>query len=117
MLKMLADPLQMHHVLNEQLKSFWSPEHWTSHLRSRDNHSTFDEDEADFADFTFADPEGQWTRILIQQGAEEARGWLAKPPTYHIEVKATLGPWNFPFSMSHSQVELSHSQVELVCAQ
>lgn len=64
--------------------------------------------ERDFADFTYFDSKGALTRLLLDSGLKIAQGWLVnfdKPPTYHLEIKATTEKCSEPFYMSNNQVE------------
>lgn len=59
----------------------------------------------DTADIVYADEESQLTNLLIRAGYLAINSWYHRTPTYHIEVKTTMGDVNFPFFCSQGQFE------------
>ncbi|MCJ1379785.1 hypothetical protein MMC17_002888 [Xylographa soralifera] len=88
--------------------------HWTSNLKaftkSHPDYKGFEAyDAPEISDFVYEDKLGQLTTFLVNSGQEEAKAWLAKPPTYYLEAKATTEGCNAPFSMSNWQTELAQT--------
>ncbi|MCJ1284832.1 hypothetical protein MMC26_004169 [Xylographa opegraphella] len=85
--------------------------HWTSNLKAftklHPDYKDFESyDAPEVSDFVFEDKRGQLTAFLVDRGHEESKAWLAEPPTYYLEVKATTEGHHAPFSMSNWQYKL-----------
>jgi len=82
--------IQIHELLKQLLGDNYNPmKHWTSKNRTISGFSVFDEN--NHASFTLPDPSGTFTAFLMYAGNPEAAAWESRPPTYHLEVKSTLG--------------------------
>jgi hypothetical protein len=55
------------------------------------------------ADITYADSEGDLTKLLIEKGYLQSETWEAETPTYYLEVKTTTKDFSEQFYMSGSQ--------------
>ncbi|KAI6906320.1 hypothetical protein KC318_g12725, partial [Hortaea werneckii] len=97
----------IYELFNKEFGITWQS--WTSHLREQYDLPAFTEFEGNFADFTISDP-GICTRMtewLTAAGSEDMERWAGQDPTYHFEVKATVGGAEEPFSMSNAQLKLA----------
>ncbi|KAN0099174.1 hypothetical protein V8E51_012949 [Hyaloscypha variabilis] len=98
--------------ISRELSNDWDPtRHWTSRNRNTVYpESPFRGNEGDYADFTYADTHGEFTRLLARHGfIHNVAPWFSSPPTYHLEVKSTTGSCLDPFFMSNNQVEKAQS--------
>lgn len=85
----------LHKLLSETLGDAYSAaRHWTSPQRHLHNThlprldcAAASPDAA--SHFRFEDPDGAFTALLVNESYLAAREWLARPPTYHIDVRAT----------------------------
>ncbi|EWG44919.1 hypothetical protein FVEG_15755 [Fusarium verticillioides 7600] len=82
----------------------WTYENWTSKLRVEAGHPRFTEREKDFSDFTYQDRFGQMKILLQEAGVDVVAGW-SHDTTFHLEVKATLGPCSEPCFVSQNQLD------------
>ncbi|KAF5689039.1 hypothetical protein FDENT_4541 [Fusarium denticulatum] len=82
----------------------WTYENWTSKLRVEAGHPRFTEREKDFSDFTYQDHFGQMKIFLQEAGVEVVADW-SHDTTFHLEVKATLGPCSEPCFVSQNQLD------------
>ena len=82
----------------------WSYKHWTSRLRVEAGHPRFLERERDFSDFTYPDRFGHMKEALRNAGVDVNAEW-SKKTTFHLEVKATLGPCEEAFFVSQNQLD------------
>jgi hypothetical protein len=78
---------------------------WTSDLRTHFGFPLFADFEGDYADFTVTNPYmvRGITGWLVGAGYTELLGLAVDGVTYHLEVKATAGSSDEPFSISNSQ--------------
>jgi hypothetical protein len=65
--------------------------------------------ETEITDLVYSDREGELTALLIQAGYLASSSWRECTPTYHIEVKTTMGSMNYPFFCSQTQFERMES--------
>ncbi|KAK3323250.1 hypothetical protein B0T19DRAFT_462713 [Cercophora scortea] len=100
---------QLAKILGDKYK----PEaHWTSTLRTKHANHNLPAYQGDaICSFTFNDAEcnGAWTKAVVAAEYHDARGWLNRPPTWHIEVK-TVGTPAESFALSHLYFELARSK-------
>ncbi|MCJ1390350.1 hypothetical protein MMC18_003209 [Xylographa bjoerkii] len=98
-------------ILKREVPGF-GQQHWTSNLKKHAmSHPAYQDvqsyDAYEVSDFVFKDVGGALTRFLVRSGHQRADRWLADPPQYFLEVKATTGNQDIPFSMSNYQAELA----------
>jgi hypothetical protein len=96
--------LQMHRVLESLGIGYDANRHWTSKLRLMAGFSSYNEADDAKATFTFPDKQGDFTRLLAEQGFEAAEVW-GPNPTYHIDVKGTKEKMTAPFYISSAEFE------------
>jgi hypothetical protein len=65
--------------------------------------------ENEVTDLVYSDREGKLTAILIEAGYLASSSWGGCTPTYHIEVKTTMGNMNYQFFCSQAQFECMES--------
>jgi len=99
----LTADAQVYHFLTGKFQA--SSDCWTSALRIQYGHSEFNGFDGDFTDFTITgqttvDKITQW---LLDLGHTSLHSLLGQNITYRIEVKATAGAHDEPFSMSLNQ--------------
>jgi hypothetical protein len=89
----------------QYLEPHFTDDNWTSNYRSRATNNRFHDLERDYADFTFQDTNGgKMAEYLCSCGFPDAENWKQHRPTYHLEVKTTLGRRDEIFFMSNNQV-------------
>ncbi|KAF5550145.1 hypothetical protein FPHYL_9467 [Fusarium phyllophilum] len=93
----------VYRMLQPHIKD-WTYENWTSKLRVEAGHPRFTEREKDFSDFTYQDRFGQMKVLLQEAGVDVVAGW-SHDTTFHLEVKATLGPCSEPCFVSQNQLD------------
>ncbi|KAF5723298.1 hypothetical protein FMUND_1932 [Fusarium mundagurra] len=93
----------VYRMLQPHIKD-WTYENWTSKLRVEAGHPRFTEREKDFSDFTYQDNFGQMKVLLQEAGVDVVAGW-SHDTTFHLEVKATLGPCSEPCFVSQNQLD------------
>ncbi|KAL1843838.1 hypothetical protein VTJ49DRAFT_7189 [Mycothermus thermophilus] len=84
----------------------WSSDNWTSGMRARLGFGTMSaEQESGHADFTYEDVSGELLHVLRRAGLDLPDA--DERATYHLEVKATLGPCDeVKMRVSEDQVTL-----------
>ncbi|KAI7390187.1 hypothetical protein KC336_g17010 [Hortaea werneckii] len=97
----------IYELLKKQFGITW--ECWTGHLREQYDLPPFTEFEGGFADFTIRDPAicKKMTEWLMAAGSADLKRWAGQELAYHLEVKATVGRCEQPFSMSNAQFKLA----------
>ncbi|KAI6832547.1 hypothetical protein KC340_g7016 [Hortaea werneckii] len=97
----------IYELFNKEFAIAWQS--WTSNLREQYDLPAFTEFEGNFADFTISDPGicKRMTEWLTAAGSDGMERWAGQDPTYHFEVKATVGRAEEPFSMSNAQLKLA----------
>jgi hypothetical protein len=60
---------------------------------------------AETADITYHDTEGEFTRLLIENGYLDERTWAGARPKYFLEVKTTMKECGARFFVSRSQYQ------------
>jgi hypothetical protein len=77
---------------------------WTSRHRTTSGYSPlpFEGPHSSHAAFTISDTSSAFTQFLTKL-TKSADSWLAKPPTYHLEVKTTAGGLLDEFNLSHGE--------------
>ncbi|KAF5249653.1 hypothetical protein FANTH_4961 [Fusarium anthophilum] len=93
----------VYRMLQPRIKD-WTYENWTSKLRVEAGHPRFTEREKDFSDFTYKDRFGQMKVLLREAGVDVVADW-SYDTTFHLEVKATLGPCSEPCFVSQNQLD------------
>ena len=100
---LLTFALKVHKLLTSKLGA--CDNCWTSDLRTHYGLPAFEDHESHYTDFTITDPDvcDRITQWLIEAENNEAYNLLGKTFTYRMEVKATTGGCDEPFSMSANQ--------------
>ncbi|KAF4442132.1 hypothetical protein FACUT_2240 [Fusarium acutatum] len=93
----------VHRMLEPRIED-WTYENWTSKLRVEAGHPRFTEREKDFSDFTYQDRFGHMKVLLREAGVDVVADW-SHDTTFHLEVKATLGPCSEPCFVSQNQLD------------
>ncbi|XXH01558.1 hypothetical protein Hte_007918 [Hypoxylon texense] len=95
-------------ALNPALNGF-TRDNWMSTIRkyatAHPDYTDMDEWKGnETSDLEYEDVDGTLTESLVRKGHLHG-SWRARRPKFYIEVKATPGPCNTPFFMSHAQHE------------
>ncbi|KAF8849225.1 hypothetical protein BDZ45DRAFT_240473 [Acephala macrosclerotiorum] len=94
----------VHKVLAETLGQNYNPrQHWTSIRRAKAKFPAFHP--KNNAAFVFSDTSGSFTQLLASHEFPTAKNWITRPPTYHIDVKATRGDLKSEFVISQQEFE------------
>jgi hypothetical protein len=79
--------------------------HWTSKHRQSAGFSAYTQPDGVKASFTINDVGGLFTKMLEESGNPHAADWKYDPPTYHIEVKSTVGDMNSRFHITPKEFD------------
>ena len=77
-------------------------DHWTSVLRSRAGHKTFDKAAAAYSSFTVPDPQLNLFKVFYPRADRES---FKLPRQYNIEVCAAVYGHDLPFSLPGKKVQ------------
>lgn len=107
----MTDCAKVYSILSKELEASYTC--WTSNMRGLHNNlPSFSGNEKTHSDFTISerDTASRFTQWLEGKGISQAKDWLNRDMTYHLEVKTTTGKLLDPFMMSNNQMRLVRLQ-------